>query len=55
MTTNAQDAALAKLTAAKGQPVVLHVGIGSKLVAAGKAVKLDSKGHGKLMAAYRVA
>ena len=52
--TDAQTKALNQLKAANGQPVVLHVGTGGALVKAGLATKDDSKGHGALMAAYRI-
>lgn len=52
--TEAQDKALFALQVANGKPVVLHIGIGGALVKAGKAEKLPTTGHGKLMAAYRL-
>ena len=53
--SKAQDDAIAKLQAANGAGVVLHVGTGGALVKAGKAVKLTTTGHGKLMAEYKAA
>jgi hypothetical protein len=46
-----QNAALATLKA--NGPTVLHVLTGSALVKAGVATKLDTTGHGKLMAEYK--
>ena len=51
--TQKQQEALQKLADANGRGVVMHVGTGGALVRAGKAVKLDTTGHGKLMAEYR--
>lgn len=52
MTKN-QEIALQRLNDANGRGVVMHVAIGAALVKAGKAVKLDTTGHGKLQAEYR--
>jgi RNA:NAD 2'-phosphotransferase (TPT1/KptA family) len=52
--TNAQEDALSTLRRHAGQPVVLHVAIGGALVKAGYATKDNTKGHGKLQAAYRL-
>ena len=53
--TETQEKALSKMQKAHPKPVVMHVGTGSALVRAGKAVKTDTTGHGKLMAEYRLA
>ena len=53
--TDAQEEALAVLRQKAPNPVVLHVAVGGALVNLGKATKDDSKGHGKLQAAYRAA
>lgn len=53
--TEKQTEALARLKAAGGKPVVLHIGTGTGLVKAGLAIKDASSGHGAGMAAYRVA
>lgn len=56
MTTNLtekQSAAVQKLKDANGRGVVLHIGVGTKLVDKGLAVKLDTSGHGRMMAEYR--
>lgn len=51
--TDKQNAAYQKLQDANGRGVVLHVAVGGALVNQGHAVKLDTTGHGQLMAEYR--
>ena len=52
--TDAQREAHEVLRRYAGEPVVLHVAVGGALVRMGHATKDDSKGHGKLQAAYRL-